>query len=163
MNGVIYPGTFDPITNGHVDIVKRSSAAFGRVLVAVGMNPNKETLFSMEERIQLVKGATEHLEGVEVEGFQGLLVPFALEKGIRLVVKGMRFVSDFEQEFQMALINQKLDPRVETVFMVSREAYTYLSSSVIRQIFTLGGDVSTLVPRNVEAALGRKLRSGAKA
>ena len=157
MNGVIYPGTFDPITNGHVDIIKRSSKAFGHVLVAVGMNPNKETLFSMEERLELVRGATTHLEGVEVEGFQGLLVHFALEKGIPLVVNGMRFVSDFEQEFQMALMNQKLDPRMETVFMVSSEAHTYLSSSVIKQIFTLGGDVTTLVPKNVEAALGQKL------
>jgi len=163
MNGVIYPGTFDPITNGHVDIIRRSAQAFGHVLVAVGRNPDKETVFTMEERVQLVRDATSDVQGVDVEGFDGLLVYFALKKRIRLVVKGLRFVSDFEQEFQMAMINRKLDSRLETIFMVSSETYTYLSSSVIKQIITLGGDVSTLVPRNVELALVDRFRLGARA
>ena len=157
MNGVIYPGTFDPITNGHVDIIERSIETFGRIIVAVGRNPEKTPLFSMEERVELVRGACSHLTGVEVEGFDGLLVPFALDRGVRLIVKGLRFVSDFEYEFQMALMNRQLDPRVETVFMISREAYSYLSSSVIKQIVSLGGDISTLVPKNVEKALAQRL------
>lgn len=153
VKGVIYPGTFDPITNGHLDIIERCAALFNPVVVAVGRNPEKKTLFSLEERIQLATEACAKFPRTVVKSFDGLLVPFAMGQGIRLIVKGLRFVSDFEYEFQMALMNRHLESRIETVFMVAREDYTYLSSSSIKQVALFGGDVGRLVPPNVKDAL----------
>ncbi len=143
----VYPGTFDPITNGHVDLIKRSLTLFDKVIVSVAPNARKEPLFSALERVKMIREATADLgERVEVEIFEGLLVEHVKRKGASVVVRGLRAVSDFEFELQMALMNRRLSHQVETVFMMPSEEYSYTSSTVIKEVAALGGDVSGLVP-----------------
>ncbi|MBD3379093.1 MAG: pantetheine-phosphate adenylyltransferase [Candidatus Omnitrophica bacterium] len=157
-NTVIYPGTFDPVTYGHLDVIKRVSSLYGKVFVSVAASADKKPLFSLEERIAMLEEATAGLGNVEVEGFEGLVVEHAARKGARVVVRGIRMISDFEYEFQMALTNRKVKPEIETVFMMPNETYSYLSSKLIKELAGLGADISKFVPANVEKKL--KERSG---
>ncbi len=155
----IYPGTFDPPTNGHFDIIERSSKVFDRVIVAVAINPNKKPLFSVEKRVDLLKEITRDLGNVEVTSFHGLLVNYAKSVGARVIVRGLRAVSDFEYEFQMAHMNKKLHPELDTVFMMTGEKYFYVSSNIVKEIASLGGDVSDLVHPLVEEELKKAFGS----
>ncbi len=158
MNTVaIYPGTFDPTTNGHADLVQRALRRFDRVIVAVAASSGKSTCFTLDERVTLARTALEHLEHVEVVGFDGLLVKFAQEQGAGVILRGLRAVSDFEYEFQLASMNRKLAPDVETMFLTPDEGYSFISSSLVREIAALGGDVRLFVHPAVEAALKKRL------
>jgi pantetheine-phosphate adenylyltransferase len=152
----IFPGSFDPLTNGHVDIVLRSVRLFERVVVAVLVNPDKRPLFSADERVAIIREVFREYPNVEVATFNGLLVDYARRRRATAIVRGMRAVSDFELEFQMALMNRHLEPALETVFMMPAEQYTYLSSRLIKEVFGLGGDVAGLVPPVVEQWMRRK-------
>ncbi|MBM4168887.1 MAG: pantetheine-phosphate adenylyltransferase [Ignavibacteria bacterium] len=160
MKVALYPGTFDPITNGHLDIVERALKMFDRVIITVARNTSKAPLFTADERLSLIRDALNHNDRVEVEFFDGLLVDFARKRNVSAIVRGLRAVSDFEYEFQMALMNRKLDEAVETVFLMPNEKYTYLNSSIIREIARFGGDVSDFVPPAVQEALTRKSNKG---
>ncbi len=153
-----YPGSFDPITNGHMDIIKRSSRCFDKLYVAVFENPAKEPLFTVDERVAMIREECKHLPNVEVTSSQGLLVNFAREKGIRVLVKGLRAVSDFDYEFKMALMNKKLAPEIETMFMMTSSEYLYLSSSLVKEVAAYGGCVRDLVPPSVERKLLSKFK-----
>ena len=157
MRTAIYPGSFDPITNGHLDVLHRATKLFDRVIVAVAKNDRKHPLFGFPERLDLVKRSVQHLPNVEVDGFDGLLVDYVEKRAAQAVVRGLRAVSDFEFEFQLALMNRKLDERVETIFMMPKDTYTFLSSGIVKEIARLGGDVSAFVPAHVQAALKAKL------
>ena len=152
----IYPGSFDPLTNGHVDIILRGAHLFDRILVAVLVNAEKDPLFSAQERVEIVREVFKEYANVEVDTFDGLLVDYARRKRGSVIVRGLRAVSDFEYEFQMALMNRHLEPTLETVFMMPAEQYTYLSSRLIKEVFGLGGEVQGLVPPLVEARLRAK-------
>jgi pantetheine-phosphate adenylyltransferase len=156
VRSAIYPGTFDPITLGHLGLIRRARKMVDALTVSVAKELSKDTLFSMQERIDLIRDATSEIAGVRVTGFGGLLVRHAEEMGATVIVRGLRAVSDFEYEFQMALMNRHLAPEVETLFMVPGEAYTFLSSSLVREVALLGGDVSAYVPPGVERALRDK-------
>ncbi|TYP59985.1 pantetheine-phosphate adenylyltransferase [Thermosediminibacter litoriperuensis] len=156
MNVAIYPGSFDPVTNGHLDIIERSSRLFDRLIVAVLRNPSKKPLFTVEERIEMIKGSVSHIKNVEVDHFSGLLVDFARLKKARIIIKGLRAVSDFEYELQMALMNKKLDREIETIFIMTSTKYSYLSSSVVKEVASLGGCVKDLVPPMVAEKLKEK-------
>ncbi len=149
----IYPGSFDPLTNGHVDIILRGAHLFDRILVAVLVNPGKQPMFEPAERVAMVREVFREYPNVEVDTFDGLLVEYARRKRATALVRGLRGVSDFEYEFQMALMNRHLEPALETVFMMPAEQYTYLSSRLIKEVVGLGGDVHGLVPALVEARL----------
>ena len=149
----IYPGSFDPLTNGHVDIILRGARLFERILVAVLVNADKKPLFDAAERVAMVREVFKEYPNVEVDTFDGLLVEYARRKRANVLVRGLRAVSDFEYEFQMALMNRHLEPALETVFMMPAEQYTYLSSRLIKEVVSLGGDVHGLVPTLVEARL----------
>ncbi len=149
MEVAIYPGSFDPITYGHIDVIHRARKIVKRLVVAVAKNPAKETTFTAEERLSMVKDATAGLARVEVTSFDGLLVEYALNAGAEAIIRGLRALSDFEYEFQMALTNRKLCDRIETVFLMPNEAYSYFSSSTIKEIARLGGDLSHFVPPGV--------------
>lgn len=153
----IYPGTFDPITNGHLDILSRAALLFEEVHVVVAVNVRKNTLFTLAERLDMIRDCTTHLPNVHVSSFEGLTVDCLRRFGAEVVIRGLRAVSDFEYEFQMALMNKKLDPGCETVYLMPSEQYTYLNSSVIREIAALGGSVSEFVPLAVETRLRKKL------
>jgi pantetheine-phosphate adenylyltransferase len=153
---VIYPGSFDPMTNGHLDIVKRAARLFDSVIVAVAVNSDKKPLFTLEERVALVTETVREFPNVRVDSFTGLLVNYVEKAGGQAVIRGLRAVSDFEFEFQLALMNRKLNERVETIFMMPKETYTFLSSRIIKEIARLGGDVKAFVPAHVEAALKEK-------
>lgn len=157
-NIAIYPGTFDPITNGHSDLVERSARLFDRVIVALAANPKKAPVFSLDERITLARTVLGEFGNVEICGFDGLLVDFAHEKGANIIIRGLRAVSDFEYEFQLAGMNRKLAPDIETLFLTPAEQYSYLSSSLVREVASLGGDVSPFVHEKIVAELTRKLR-----
>lgn len=159
MRTAICPGTFDPVTNGHLDIVKRSRGIFDRVIVAVTTNPKKEPLFTIEERIDMIRDAVKDMPGVEVEPFEGLLVDYARQKKEVAIVRGLRAVSDFEYELMMALMNRRLVSEIETVFMMPSEEYIYLTSTVIKEVASLGGNIRGLVPEGVENALRRKFNT----
>lgn len=146
MNIAVYPGSFDPITNGHLDIITRGSKIYDKLIVAVLVNVDKKALFSIEERVDLIKKVTKDLSNVEVISFEGLLVDFARMKNSKVILKGLRTVADFEYEFQMALMNSKLDPDIETVFMMTSSAYSYVSSSSVKQVAKFGGSIEGLVP-----------------
>ncbi|MGB9813465.1 MAG: pantetheine-phosphate adenylyltransferase [Thermovenabulum sp.] len=162
MRIAIYPGSFDPITNGHIDVIERSLKLFDRIIVAVLKNPNKKPLFSVEERVEMIKEATKHINNVEVESFSGLLVDFAKIKNAKIIIKGLRAVSDFEYEFQMALMNKKLDKDIETVFIMTNTRYSFLSSSVVKEVASFGGCVKDLVPPHVEKKLKEKFLESIK-
>lgn len=152
----LYPGSFDPITNGHLDIIARAARLFGHVTVAVASNDSKSALFSVEERVELIRQSVHSIPDVDVVSFHGLLVDFAASRQSHVIVRGLRAVSDFEYEFQMALMNKSLEPELETVFLASREAFTYVSSRVIKEVARLGGDIRRLVPAPVAAALAAR-------
>jgi len=154
----VYPGTFDPITNGHTDIIVRSLRVFDKVIVAVALNPGKRPLFELAERVEMVKLATKDLPQVEVEGFDGLLVHYVRQRGARVVIRGLRATSDFEYEFQMALINRKLDDTIETVFLMPSEDYSYLTSSIVKEVASLGGEVKDFMHPEVARRLAQRLR-----
>jgi pantetheine-phosphate adenylyltransferase len=156
----VYPGTFDPITHGHLDVIERAARLFDRVIVAIAVNLDKQPVFTVGERKRLAQRAVRHLANVEVDDFTGLLVHYARRKRAAVVVRGLRAVSDFEIELQMALMNRRLEPGVETVFLAPKESYTYLSSRVVKEIVQFGGSVKGLVPPGVEEALRRRLRKG---
>ena len=157
----IYPGTFDPITNGHIDLVERAARMFDRVVVAVAENRNKSPLFSLDERVAMVREALDGGLNVEVMGFNTLLVDCARATGSQVILRGLRAVSDFEFEFQLAGMNRHLGPDIETVFLTPSENYAFISSSLIREIARFGGDVSAFVPGAVRAALTEKLQRSA--
>jgi pantetheine-phosphate adenylyltransferase len=152
----VYPGSFDPLTNGHVDIITRGARLFDRIVVALLVNPDKAPLFTMSERVAIVREVFAALPNVEVDTFAGLLVDYAQQRGAQVIVRGLRAVSDFEYEFQMALMNRRLSDKIETVFMMPAEQYTYTSSRLIKEVFSLGGRVHGLVPDIVEARLRAK-------
>jgi pantetheine-phosphate adenylyltransferase len=154
----LYPGTFDPITNGHHDIIRRAAKLFAHVTVAVATSPTKAPAFSVEKRVEMAKLALADIPNVEVTSFSGLTVEFARENGIGVVLRGLRAVSDFEFEFQLAGMNRHLDPEVETMFLTPIEQFSYISSSLVREISALGGDVSTFVHPAVEAELAKRIR-----
>ena len=156
---VLYPGSFDPLTNGHLDVIERAARLFDRVIVAVAQNAEKNPLFTPEERCALVVGATRRLRNVQVRAFDGLLVNYVRDCGAQAVIRGLRAVSDFEFEFQMALMNRKLDERVETIFMMPKDTYTFLSSRLVKEIARHGGEVRPFVPTNVGRALAAKFGS----
>jgi len=157
MRTVIYPGSFDPMTNGHLDLVQRATKLFDRVIVAVARSDSKRPLFSLEERVQLVARAVRQLPHVEVDSFDGLLMDYVERRSAQAVLRGLRAVSDFEFEFQLALMNRKLNERIETIFMMPKDTYTFLSSGMVKEIASLGGDVSAFVPAHIRAALTARL------
>ncbi len=158
MKIAIYPGTFDPITNGHIDILERAIKLFDTVIITIARNSSKNPLFSERERLQLIKKVTKGYPQVEVDSFDGLLVEYARQKNATALVRGLRAISDFEYEFQMALMNRKLNQRLETVFLMPNEKFTYLNSNIIRELSRLGGDVSDFVPPVVRKALQEKMK-----
>jgi pantetheine-phosphate adenylyltransferase len=159
----IFPGSFDPITNGHLDIVGRSLQVFDEVRVAILVNPDKRPLFTVEERVALIREAYRGNRRVRADTFSGLLVDYAEKVGASVIVRGIRAISDFEFEFQMALMNRRLNPRIETVFMMPAESYSYLSSRLVKEVFQLGGKVTGLVPPVVERRLREKYGAEAPA
>ena len=152
----VFPGSFDPITNGHLDIIGRSLSVFDQVTIAILVNPEKHPLFTVEERVAIIREAFQGEERVHVDTFSGLLVDYAERVGASVIVRGLRAISDFEFEFQMALMNRRLNPRIETVFMMPAESYSYLSSRLVKEVFQLGGRVRELVPAVVERRLREK-------
>ena len=158
MRIAIYPGSFDPMTNGHLDVVQRAAKLFDRVIVAVAKNEGKYPLFTQAERVALVRQAVADLPNVTADSFDGLLVEYVAAKKARAIVRGLRAVSDFEFEFQLALMNRKLDENIETIFMMPKDTYTFLSSRIVKEIARLGGDVRQFVPPNVQVALKKKLK-----
>ncbi len=155
----IYPGTFDPITNGHVDLIERGLRIFDEIIVAVAENPKKAPLFTAEERVKIAEEATKGMGNVKVESFDGLLMDYAEKKGARAIIRGLRAVSDFEYELQMALMNRRLDSEVETVFMMPSEEYSYLTSSIVKEVASLKGTVKGLVPEVVEKEFRKKFKT----
>lgn len=160
MRRAIYPGSFDPITNGHLDVLQRATGLFDELVIAVARDNAKQSLFTVEERVEMIREATVGVPKLVVKPFDGLLVEFARKEHAVALVRGLRAVSDFEFEFQLALMNRKLEPNLETVFLMPREELTYISSRIVKEIGRLGGDVSLFVPPNVAKALLAKLRGG---
>lgn len=160
MKTCIYPGTFDPITYGHLDVLERAAKLFERVIVAVAISSTKNALFTADQRVDLVRSNIGHLPNVDVLSFEGLLVEFARQQKAHAIIRGLRALSDFEFEFNMALMNRHLEPNVETLFVMPKEAYSYTSSSLVKQIAKLGGDVSKFVPPTVAAAMQKRYREG---
>lgn len=156
----LYPGTFDPPTNGHVDLITRGSKLFDHLTVAVLVNPVKNPLFSVEERVEMLKEVTGSIENVSIATFNGLMVEFARQQGVSAVLRGIRAISDYEYEFQMALMNRRLAPEVETVFLQPAGRYSFISSRMLKEVFTLGGDVTGLVPPNVLKRLRARINNG---
>ena len=157
MRTVVYPGSFDPLTNGHLDVIERAANLFDRVIVAVAQNADKSPMFTQSEREQQITEAVNNFSNVEVTTFDGLLIEFAEMKKAQAIIRGLRAVSDFEFEFQLALMNRKLKKEIETIFMMPRESYIFLSSRLVKEVAGLGGDVTTFVPPNVKRALKSKL------
>jgi pantetheine-phosphate adenylyltransferase len=158
MKTIVYPGTFDPITNGHVDLIERASKLFDKIIVGIASNQKKGPLFTIDERIQLATEAVKHLDNVEIKGFDYLLVNFVKDCNAEAVMRGLRAVSDFEYEFQLANMNRALSPEVESIFLTPSEQFSYISSSLIREISALNGDASKFVPPHVAAALLKKFQ-----
>ena len=159
-NRAVYPGFFDPITNGHVDIILRGLRLFDKIFVAVLKNPKKQALFSTKDRVAMIQEIFAHQPSIEVKAFDGLLVDFVRRQKARIVIRGLRAVSDFEYEFQMALMNRQLDPEIETFYMMPSVHYSFLNSGVVKEVFALGGSVAGLVPEIVEKKLREKLKQG---
>lgn len=156
MNIGIYPGSFDPITYGHLDIIQRSVKLFDRLIVAVLSNPQKKPLFTVEDRIEMIRQSVNGIPNIEIDSFSGLLIDFARLKQAKVIIKGLRAVSDFEYELQMALMNKKLDNHIETIFIMTNSKYSYLSSSIVKEVSSFGGCVASLVPPLVEQRLKEK-------
>jgi pantetheine-phosphate adenylyltransferase len=157
----IYPGSFDPITNGHLDLIERSSALFSTLIVSILRNENKQPLFTVDERIEMLGEVVAPFPNVEVDSFDGLLVDYAAYKGAKVILRGIRAISDYEYELQMALMNRRLQPNIETVFLMAGEAYSFISSKLVKEVFRLGGDISGLVPSSVETRLRSRILRGA--
>ncbi|MDD2585474.1 MAG: pantetheine-phosphate adenylyltransferase [Syntrophomonadaceae bacterium] len=157
MRLAVYPGSFDPVTNGHIDTLQKTSKIFDKIIVAVVHNITKEALFTLDERVNLLKESTRHLENIEVECFNGLLADYLVEKRACAIIRGLRTVTDFDYEMHMALMNKKLLPNVDTIFVMSDTNYIFVSSSAIKEAALMGGDVSSLVPPVVDASLKEKL------
>jgi pantetheine-phosphate adenylyltransferase len=155
-NIAVYPGTFDPITFGHIDLIERAARMFDRVIVAIAVNENKKPVFSLDERVELASQVLKPHSNVEVTGFSTLLTNFAKEHGANIILRGLRAVSDFDYEFQLAGMNRRLAPQIESLFLMPAEKYTYISSSFVREIASLGGDVTQFVPEIVVTALTKK-------
>lgn len=158
MRIAVYPGSFDPVTKGHLDIIERASKIFDEVIVAVLVNPDKKGLFDIDERVELITRVTKHLDNVKSDSFHGLLVNYMQEKNAQVIIKGLRAVSDFEYEFQMALMNKKLDSSIETVFMMTSAKYSYLSSSSIKQVAMFGGCINDLVSEEIMQDVIKKIK-----
>ncbi len=159
MKIAVYPGSFDPLTNGHLDIIERASSLFAKIYVAVMENPSKSpSLFSLEERLEFLKSALKNNSKLVVDHFDGLLVGYARKKKAHAIIRGLRAVSDFDYEFQMALTNRKLEKKIETVFFMTSDKYSYLSSKLVKEIASFGGEVKDLVPKEVEKGLQQKFR-----
>jgi len=154
----IYPGSFDPVTYGHIDLIKRAQEIFSDIIVAVAHNPYKKPLFSVKERVDMLKKATADIKDITVVDFDGLVVDYAHKQKAKVLIRGLRMISDFEYEFQMALTNRKLSPDIETIFLMPQESYSYLSSKLLKEAASLGADLSSFVPDFVEKALKEKLR-----
>ena len=157
MKTIVYPGTFDPITNGHVDLVERASRLFHRVIIAIASSRKKQPLFNLEERIDLAKQSLSHLDNIEVIGFDYLLVNFVKDQGADAILRGLRAVSDFEYEFQLANMNRALSPDIESIFLTPSEKLSYISSSLVKEIGSLGGNINEFVPSCVTEAMAKKL------
>jgi pantetheine-phosphate adenylyltransferase len=153
----IYPGSFDPITNGHLDLIQRGSRMFDKLIVSILRNDSKQPLFSVEERMEMLREVVHVYPNVEVDSFDGLLVDHAAQNGATVLLRGIRAISDYEYELQMALMNRRLQPGIETVFMMSNEAYSFISSRLVKEVFGLGGEIAGLVPPTVEERLGRRM------
>ena len=156
-HSAIYPGTFDPLTLGHFDLIERGSRIFDRVIVAVAVHSRKRTVFSLEERLGMAQASVREIPNVEVASFEGLLVEYARSRGIHVVLRGIRAFSDFEYEFQMALTNRKLAPEIETLFLMPKEAYSYINSSTVREVAERGGDIRGFVPKAVLPFIRKRL------
>jgi pantetheine-phosphate adenylyltransferase len=154
----IYPGTFDPVTYGHIDLIKRASRIFDKVIVSVAHNKSKGVLFSVAERVSMLEDAVREIKNVEIDHFEGLVVDYVKRSGSRVMIRGLRMLSDFEYEFQMALTNRKLADNIETIFMMPHEDYSYISSKLIKEAASLGADVSNFLPKKTEMALRKKLK-----
>jgi pantetheine-phosphate adenylyltransferase len=152
----VYPGTFDPVTNGHLDLVDRSLRIFGELIIAIAANPKKKPLFSLDERIDMFKAVTTNYKNIKIEGFDGLLVDYIKQKKAVAIVRGLRAISDFEYEMQMALMNRRFDNTIETVFMMPNETYSFITSTIVKEAAGYGGDISTLVPPVVLERLKKK-------
>lgn len=159
MVAAVYPGTFDPITNGHTDLIERASRLFDKVIVAIAANPSKKPAFTLDERVKMAKTVTAHLSNVSIVGFDSLLVHFVRDNDAQVILRGLRAVSDFDYEFQLAGMNRRLDRDIETIFLTPAEKYAYISSSLVREIAALGGDVSEFVHRQVMTELQARLGS----
>ena len=159
-NIAVYPGSYDPLTNGHIDIIERGLKIFDKIIVAVLKNPAKTYLFDLEERQQILKSVFSGEKRIIVDHFEGLLVDYLSRKKVNTVVRGLRAISDFEIEFQMALMNRKIEPRIETIFFVPSDSYSFLSSKLVKEIYQLGGEVSSMVPPIVDRKLKEKFRRG---
>jgi len=153
----IYPGSFDPVTYGHIDLIKRAQEIFSEIIIGVAHNSHKQPLFSVSDRVAMLKKATAELKGIEVVDFNGLVVDFARKRKAGILIRGLRMISDFEYEFQMALTNRKLAPDIETIFLMPHESYSYLSSKLLKEAASLGADLSSFVPDFVEKELKKKL------
>jgi len=156
MRTALYPGTFDPVTKGHLDIMERALRLFDNLIVAVAVNPEKQPLFTVKERVEMIRDEVEHWKNIQVESFHGLLTEYARQKGALSIIRGLRAVSDFEYEFQMALTNRSLNSDIETVFLMPSEQFTYLNSTIVKEITMLGGNVGQFVPKSVERRLHDK-------
>ncbi|MFA5411414.1 MAG: pantetheine-phosphate adenylyltransferase [Candidatus Omnitrophota bacterium] len=154
----VYPGSFDPVTYGHIDLIRRAQEIFPELIVAVAHNFHKKPLFSVKERVGMLKKATAEFKGVSVDDFDGLVVDYARKQKAKVLIRGLRMISDFEYEFQMALTNRRLAPDIETIFLMPQESYSYLSSKLLKEAASLGADLSSFVPGFVEVTLKRKLR-----
>ncbi|MDT5121651.1 MAG: pantetheine-phosphate adenylyltransferase [Acidobacteriota bacterium] len=161
MRRAIYPGSFDPVTNGHLDIIERGCKLFDEIIIAILVNPDKKPFFTIEERREMLAQVTAEIEHgscrLRVEDFQGLLVDYAIQREADAIVRGIRAISDYEYELQMALMNRRIEPRIETVFMMPAEAYSYVSSRLVKEVFLLGGKIEGLVPSSVEALMRKKI------